>query len=168
MPLGLVLEEGKQFADTIVVGGGPIRVVSERVVASWANEGFSGLLHYPINVESAPPHIAAIRHRPEYFHLELTGRCEFDYEAAQVEVERCPGCTLTRLRQLNPDRGMNQHPFIIRRETWDGSDFFVSLDFPWVMFCTRRVYLHTRKCKFTGFEFRVPEAKHEGDYGRLP
>jgi DNA-directed RNA polymerase subunit RPC12/RpoP len=165
-PLGIIVEDGSAYPDCLGCGGGPLLIVSQAVTEDWEEHEVTGWRKFPMTVKSARGEAISLLRPPQYYHIQVLGRCELDLAAMQVElVYRCPKCEYRRFRQLHPDRLIAQHPFVIVEGSWDETDLFQSDLYPGVYFCTARVLELARSRGHTGFGFYRPESRHEADRG---
>jgi len=151
-PLSAAVEGGWRYPDVLGSGEYPLLIVSEAMVEDWVQDGITGYNAYPLTIVRAS--CAAIRRQtpPQYFHIEVTGRCQLDTEAMGLSVVyNCPKCGY-----VEKEPAFNT-PFIIRRDSWDGTDLFVSDLSKGVTFCTDRVRALAEKRKWTNVRFVLPE-----------
>ena len=168
-PLTTEIEGRAKYPDVLGCAA-PLFVVSEHILGDWMQNDISGFKPFPLHVikpanlesENALP--------PNYFHLKIMGRCQLDLEAMGIQITYvCPKCgyrneDLTTLPSSNEDFDpFNNFGFVIKEDTWDGSDLFVSELFDGVKFCSERVFHLAGLYKHTNFRFLLLEDCGNGD-----
>ncbi len=149
--LGVAVEGGTKYPDVLGCGSYPLLIVSAQVIADWKKNDVSGYREFLLTVTKSQGKKIEVVTPPQYFHIEVSGRCLLDLEAMGVDITyQCPKCGYTR---KNPTNGF---PFIVRQETWDGSDLFISELFPQSVFCTQKVFDLAASNRRTNFCFKQP------------
>jgi hypothetical protein len=133
-------------------------------VDNWEANNITGYKKYPAPVIQATGSKIKQRTPPPYYHIQVTGRCELDLEAIGIRiVTLCPKCGYGREEFLVDDPHRDQEnpfgffPFVIKEETWDGSDLFVSELFDRHIFCSQKVFDLAGLNRRTNFRFTLPE-----------
>jgi len=144
------LEGGSKFPDILLCGAHPFLLVSERVMADWHKSGINTFDAHSVRVISVKSAKAPLTRAPQYFRIEITGRCSVNSKASQMTISRqCSKCGRGYI-----DRD-NHNPFAIAAGSWDGSPLFRDLKLlPRVSFCAQVVADLAMDKKHTNFQFK--------------
>lgn len=148
---GVTLEGGHTYPDFLGCGAYPFMILSRRVLDDWAREGISNYKVYSVEIVSTDSAKLAEKRPPEYYRVELDGRCQIDLAASGLEVvKHCWECGYLQTRPALADG------FQIVPNTWDGSELFRdTIHYPRVTFCTQRVMEIAREHQHTNFRFEL-------------
>jgi hypothetical protein len=153
--------EGDFSYPDVLGSASPYLIVSGAVIDDWENSGVTGYQKYPIYVSQAFASCRTEAAPLQYYHIEVTGRCQLNTEASGIRiVYKCPLCGYIEEDLVDEDPVENpfaSFPFIFREDTWDGSDLFVSHLFDRVYFCSQKIFDLARQNKRTNFRFVLPE-----------
>ncbi len=95
---------------------------------------------------------------PTYHKLFIDGKAELHEKAGVVLVEYCEHCGYKRYDiPGSPPFYMIGSPKFIKKESWDGSDFFHVKEFH-TIYCSERFYEVYKKHNLTGLIFEEVEA----------
>ncbi|MBI2863281.1 MAG: hypothetical protein HYX94_01800 [Chloroflexi bacterium] len=153
----VIVERGSQYPDVLGCGAYPFLIVSEEVIAVWIDAGISSFYTFPVDVAKVQSRKLRDIRPPQYFRVEIDGRCQIDLAASGIEViTLCAECHhLVTRPSLAP--GFRMVP-----GSWDGSDLFRDPDFyPRVNFCTQSVLDLAREHQLTNFRFDPMDQPYE-------
>ena len=165
-PIIAGIEGGVRFPDVLGCSESFL-VVSEAVISDWETAGVTGYKQHPFMIVREEVGDDTLELLPRYYHIEVTGRCQLDLEAMGIEIIfYCPTCGYRKEELLDQneieENPFGTFPFVIRKETWDGSDLFVSDLFKRTVFCSQRVFDLAGLNERTNFEFLLPEDRSKG------
>lgn len=149
----LVLEGGKKYPDLLEFcgAGDRLHILSEKTLSVFKKENISGILEYePVHIltDKGKGCIERDENAPKYFSVKLSGSIDFNYPAMFLKKKKyCPSCGKY---ELNRQR---LYPFIVDRNTWDGSDMCSLITFPAFVICTDKIVQLVKSNKLTGFSF---------------
>lgn len=151
----VVIESGSKYPDNLQCGAYPFLIVSEKVVSDWESNGVTGFEKLKVNIAKANSEKLKNIEPPQYYHILVKGKCELNLKEMGVTLVKTCKCGK---KNFEPVTGF---PFVIKEETWDGSDLFISDLFPRVYFCSEKLIYLAGKNKRTNFLFQAPEAMSE-------
>lgn len=91
----VVVEGGNQYPDVLGCGAYPFLIVSESVVNAWHDAGIDNFQSYLVQVAEVKSKSKKLHQTvpPNYYRIEIDGRCEIDLEASGLELVRfAPEC----------------------------------------------------------------------------
>jgi hypothetical protein len=139
----------------------PYLIVSDTVISDWETHNITGYRKFLIEITQATDAQIKRAVPPKYYHIEVTGRCQLDLDASGIRiVYLCPKCGYREeeLLEDNPvENPFGSFPFAFHKETWDGSDLFVSDLFDRTYFCSQKIFDLASQNKHTNFRFVLPE-----------
>ena len=170
-PITAGIEGGTAYPDVLGCSN-PLFVVSQSVISDWEAANVTGYKQHPFLIVRAKSSDSDLAMLPRYYHIEVTGRCQIDLEAMGIEVTfYCPTCGYRKEERIVQneveDDPFDIYPFVIREETWDGSDLFVSELFERNVFCSQKVFDLAGLNERTNFEFKLPENYAELESNRI-
>lgn len=147
-PLEINVEGGVKYPDILGCGSYPFLIVSDAVVTDWITHSVSGFTSYPLRVAAAKgPNIRDVP-KPQYHHIQVTGRCEVDLRRMRVKLTyRCPVC------DYRDFKAPMHFPYTLRDSAPLSTDLAVSDEFPTVYFCSQRVFDLAGLFERTNFRF---------------
>lgn len=147
----VIVEGGSKYPDILQCGAYPFLIVSEAVVNDWEANGITSYKKYKVNVAGVNYSKLKEVIPPQYYHITVNGRCDIDLKKMGITITK--HCECGKI-EFEPVIGFG---FVIKSESWDGSDLFVSELFPRVYFCTEKILHLAGKNKRTNFLFQLPE-----------
>jgi len=149
----VTLEGGTKYPDVLGCGAYPFLIVSKAVVLDWERAGITNFERFAVGVASIKSKRLREIPPPEYFRIEITGRCDIDLEASGLKViSFCQNCG-----HLRTDPAVASG-FQMVAGSWDGSPLFRDvIKYPRVSFCTNIVFELAYKHQRTNFRFEPME-----------
>lgn len=155
----LILDGGKIYPDLLQFcgAGEKLLVLSEMALSVLVREKVSGILKYePVTVLDEKI-IELDKAAPLYYSVKLSGSIDLDYSAMFLKKKK--HCNRCGQYELNRQR---LHPFIVDKNTWDGSDVCFLKTFPAFVICTNRFVHIIKSNRLTGFSFEELKEKKGG------
>ncbi len=144
------LEGGTKYPDILLCGAYPLLIVSERVLNDWVNSGITGFQSFPLEIREIASEKLKTKERIQYYGIEVTAKCELDLEAMDVKIiSKCDRCGNVRLSKDS----MDIEELVIKPESVENSDIFVSEIFPAIILVTQKVVKCACINKHTNFSF---------------
>ena len=168
-PLGLSVEGGVKYPDILGCGGYPLLIVSQNVIDDWEKAGITGYEKYEANIVEANGKRIRDLKPPQYYHINITGRAQYDMDAMGFRCEVvCNYCGHTRFVDSNNEMNIPS-PTIIKEGSWDGSDMFAADITPGRSFCTEKILFLTgmnerTNCRFVPLDDNDPVSNKGLDY----
>jgi len=153
-PIGafdVILEDGTQYPDVLGCGAFPFLIVSNRVVDHWNHANITAFHVYPVGIAEIRTEGLRIADPPDYFRIEIDGRCHIDLQASGLSVKQhCQKCHHLSTEPLVASG------FAMTPNSWDGSSVFRDHDlYPHVNFCTKLLVELAHKHQHTNFRFEL-------------
>jgi hypothetical protein len=147
----VTVEGGTKYPDVLGCGAYSFLIVSARAVAVWQEAGVTAFHTYPVNVAEVKSKRLEASAAPQYYSVEIDGRCALDLAASGIgNVRICPGCQ----RVIAPPRMSSDIRFVLTPGSWDGTDLFRDITtYPRVSFCTDRILQLAGQHRLTNFRF---------------
>ncbi len=167
--IGLVVEGGVKYPDILGCGAFPFLIVSQNVIDDWENAGITGYEKYEANIVEAKGKRIRDLEPPQYYHINITGRAQYDMDAMGFRCEVvCNYCGHTRFIDSNNEMDIPS-PTIIKEGSWDGSDMFAADITPGRSFCTEKILFLTgmnerTNCRFVPLDDNDPVSNKGLDY----
>lgn len=145
----VTLEKGSKYPDVLGCGAYPFLIVSEKVIGAWQDEGLDCFHTYKVNVAENKSTKLRNLTSPQYFRIEIDGRCRIDLEASGAKIiQLCPKC-----HHLITDPPVLRG-FAMASGSWDGSVLFRDpVYFPMISFCTNTALEIAFRHRLTNFRF---------------
>lgn len=144
------LEGGTKYPDILLCGQYPLLIVSEKVINDWGSEEFKGYKYFPIEIRNIDS--KALKDKPplKYYSVEVTSNCELDFHSMDVNiVDTCNECGKVKFsKQI-----WEINTFVVNRNSWTGTELFVSSLFPRKIIVSKDVVRCSCKNKHTNFKF---------------
>jgi len=151
--IGLVVEGGVKYPDILGCGSYPFLIVSQYVIDDWEKFGITGYEKYKANIVEAKGKRIRDLEPPQYYHIYITGRAQYDMDAMGFRCEVvCNYCGHTRFVDSNNQMNIPS-PTIIKEGSWDGSDIFAMDITPGRSFCTEKILFLAGINERTNFRF---------------
>ncbi len=159
-PIGdfdVIVEGGVKYPDVLGCGAYPFLIVSEVVVNDWFDAGITCFTKYNVGVAEVKSKKLVDVPKPNYYSIEIEGRCKIDLDASGLKIKRkCGVCGNMTTKLLTSD-GFKMVP-----NSWDGSDLFRDIDlYPRVSLCTEKVMKLAGENQRTNFRFEPMEGPRE-------
>ena len=154
--IGLAVEDGVKYPDILGCGEYPsLLIVSKNVIDDWENAGITGYEKYEANIVEAKGKRIRDLEPPQYYHINITGRTEYDMDAMGFKYEiQCEYCGRRKIITRNfSNTNEVPNPTIIRANSWDGSDIFAMDLTPMRPFCTEKLLYLAGRNERTNFRF---------------
>lgn len=145
----VTLEGGSKYPDILGCGAYPFLIVAQSVINVWRGNNINCFQGYPVNITDIRSTFLQGIVEPQYFRVEIEGRCQIDLTASRVEVIKfCPECHYLETRPTV----VSGRQMVI--DSWDGSNLFRDQDlYPRVNLCTQKIFDIAREHRFTNFRF---------------
>lgn len=158
-------EKGTKWSDVLGCGHFPFLIISDRVLEAFIKENVSSFPYHRVFIEKPYPKRLDISSMPDYYWIDgskmLGAKLDFK-ESGFVDNRFCPECS-TRTDNIEATYDLHSRGFsyVFKKNTWDGSDLFVTDISRTRFFCTDKVVKCAQKYKLTNFNF-VPIEKGNG------
>ncbi len=149
----LLIDEGSVYPDWLQYcgGGKHLLILSDKALSAIKTANISGISpYYEIEIVRADVdgNIIVDKSAPLYYNLKIDGSIDFDYKSMLLKKKnKCKSCGQY---ELNRKR---LKPYILDKNTWDGSDICSLQTFPANWFCTEKLVDLAKTEKLTGFDF---------------
>jgi hypothetical protein len=147
----VIVEGGTKYPDILGCGAYPFLIVSEVVIKVWQQAEITCFHTYPVGIAEVKAKKLRDVAQPQYFRVEIDGKCEIDLIASGVKLIRvCPECHRVIERPTLP----HERSYRIKPDSWDGCPIFRdSVLYPRVSFCTQKLLNLAGQHRFTNFRF---------------
>ncbi len=152
----VTLEGGTRYPDLLGCGAYPFLIVSQAILDAWQEAKITSFHTYPVGVTEVKSRRLQSTKPPNYFRVEIDGRCKIDLEASHISIERiCLGCGRVIEKPTYPFL----HTYQMMPGSWDGSPVFRDYElYPHVNFCTKLVVDLASRHRLTNFRFEPMDA----------
>lgn len=152
---GVIVEGGTKYPDLLGCGAYPFLIVSQKVITAWQQAEITAFHTYPVSIALVKARKLQGVAQPQYFRVEIDGRCEIDLVASGVQLIRlCPECG----RVIEQPTMAHERSYRMKTGSWDGSPIFRDpILYPRINFCTARMLEVAREHRFTNVRFEPME-----------
>lgn len=150
-------EKGTKWSDVLGCGHFPLFIISSRILEAFDKEQLLTFPYHRVFIEKPYPKRLDEQYMPDYYWvdgLKMLG-AELDFEASRfVDNTFCSECG-TRTYNIEKtfelqDKGFS---YIFKKDTWNGSNLFVTELSHTALFCTDKIFECAKKYKLTNFKF---------------
>ena len=155
-------EKGTKWSDVLGCGHFPFLIISERVLEAFDKENIQEFPYHRVFIDAPYPKRLDISTIPNYYWVDgskMPG-AKIDFKESRfVDNRFCPECG-TRTDNIGATYELQSKGFsyVFKKDTWNGSDLFVTDISNTAFFCTDKVLKCAKKYKLTNFHF-VPIEK---------
>jgi hypothetical protein len=151
----VIVEGGAKYPDILGCGAYPFLIVSELVVTAWQQASITCFHTFPVGIAEVKSKKLRDQPRPQYFRVEIDGRCDIDLVASGVKLIRiCPECQ----RIIEQPTLPHERSYRMKPGSWDGCAIFRdAVLYPRVSFCTEQMLKVAGQHRFTNFRFEAME-----------